>query len=56
MCVFGVWAISRASRAKSSLRMQSAVEVDSVEQAQSIILSAAESRDQDPDTVIQAIR
>lgn len=33
-----------------------AVEVDTVEQAQSIILSAAESKDQDPDTVIGAIR
>lgn len=36
--------------------MQSAVEVESIEQAQSIILSAAESRGQDPDTVIEAIR
>lgn len=50
--------ICRASRARSSssLRMQSAVELDSIEQAQSIILSAAESRDQNPDTVIEAIR
>lgn len=47
---------SRAGRSPGLLRMQSAVEVDSIEQAQSIILSAAESRDQDPDTVIEAIR
>eukprot|EP00904_Undaria_pinnatifida_P008532 jgi/Undpi1/4809/HiC_scaffold_19.g08162.m1 len=47
---------SRAARSPGLLRMQSAVEVDSIEQAQSIILSAAESRDQDPDTVIEAIR
>lgn len=30
--------------------------VETVEEAQAIILSAAEKRDQDPDTVIEAIR
>ena len=30
--------------------------VETVEEAQTIILSAAEKRDQDPDTVIDAIR
>lgn len=35
--------------------MQSAV-VDTIEDAQSVILSAAENKDKDPDTVIDAIR
>lgn len=46
----------RVNREGVPLRMQSAVAVDTIEQAQSIILSAAESRDQDPDTIIEAIR
>ena len=41
----------------NTVRMQrSVVAMDTVGQAQEILLSAAENRDQDPDAVIEAIR